>query len=190
MPFLYVFALRTSDRSISPFSSVHRTLKIRLHRARVCELTQVPPRHALPNPAKLRSHKLEPHEPSSNSAGFFEYLATNPDKAAVFQNVMCARSPFEAKWFDIYPSDDVVGLHKPGTALVVDIGGGQGQDLVEFVSKYPRLLKESLVLQDLASVILNPSPHESIQVMAYDMFSPQAIMGMSFKRYSMKPNHV
>ncbi len=61
--------------------------------------------------------------------------------------------------------------------LLVDVGGGNGHDLIRFLTKYPSAWGR-LVLQDLPNPIQNlEGLSPGIQAMAHDFFTPQAIKG-------------
>jgi hypothetical protein len=61
-------------------------------------------------------------------------------------------------------------------ALLVDIGGGYGHDLLAFHQKYPN--KGKLLLQDLPSVVAQKRGFpEGIEAMGYDFFTEQPVKG-------------
>ena len=61
--------------------------------------------------------------------------------------------------------------------LLVEVGGGTGQNLQEFRGKYPRLHGQ-LILQDKPEVINAAiGLDQSIKAMAYDFFTEQPVKG-------------
>ncbi|KAL8738332.1 MAG: hypothetical protein Q9181_000875 [Wetmoreana brouardii] len=104
-----------------------------------------------------------------------------PARGEVFHSFMEKWKGGLSIWFDKYPvetqlsdaydkSDDVV--------LLVDVGGGRGQCLEEFVKQHGRR-KNRLIVQDLPDAL---SPAEKLQplgieVMPYDFFTPQPVKG-------------
>lgn len=60
--------------------------------------------------------------------------------------------------------------------LLVDVGGGIGQDLLKFHAKNPDL-RGRLILQDLPDVVNNAKVPEYIEAMGHDFFTPQPIHG-------------
>jgi len=69
-----------------------------------------------------------------------------------------------------------VNKNSKNSPLLVDIGGGRGQDLVAFTQKFPGV-KKSPILQDLPSVIASNSKLEGIEQMEYNFFTPQSVRG-------------
>ena len=86
-------------------------------------------------------------------------------------------------WFQIYPAAEELGGYTEdgcaGAALLVDVGGNHGYSMVKFRQQYPEV-KGRFVLQDLPESIAGiKKPLDSIEVMAYDFFTPQPIKGTS-----------
>ena len=84
-------------------------------------------------------------------------------------------------WLDWFPVQEELLQSVPAgdnTPLIVDIGGGRGQDLVAFTQRFPGA-KRRLVLQDLPRVIESNSRLEGIEQMEHDFFTPQPVHGKS-----------
>ena len=85
-------------------------------------------------------------------------------------------------WLDFFPAEDriVKGLsEKEEAVLLVDVGGGMGQDLEEFRRRMPSV-KAELVLQDQEEFVERAKAglaEKGIRAMAYDFFTPQPIKG-------------
>ncbi|KAI5921763.1 sterigmatocystin 8-O-methyltransferase [Camillea tinctor] len=83
-------------------------------------------------------------------------------------------------WVDWFPVEERLSNEvtiTDSSPLLVDVGGGKGQDLIAFRSKYPNL-KGRLILQDLEptiSQIQNIDP--AIELVAYDFFTEQPVTG-------------
>lgn len=60
--------------------------------------------------------------------------------------------------------------------LMIDIGGGMGQDIQRFKQKYPDV-GGRLILQDLPRTVANAVVSEGIETMGYDFFTPQPVKG-------------
>ena len=61
--------------------------------------------------------------------------------------------------------------------LLVDVGGGNGHDLIRFLTKYPSSYGR-LILQDLPTLIQNlEGLNPGIQAMGHDFLTPQTIKG-------------
>ena len=104
-----------------------------------------------------------------------------PARRKVFNSFMTKLREGTKMWTDTYPvalglcdscekSDDAV--------LLVDIGGGSGHVLVDFV-KEPLDRVGRLILQDLPDALGDTETlnHQGIEVMAYDFFTPQPVKG-------------
>ena len=93
---------------------------------------------------------------------------------------MVAKHFSRADWWD----DDYVDIAsvlatnsiQDGDVLLVDVGGGVGQDLLKFHAKHPDL-RGRLILQDLPDVVNNAKVPEYIEAMGHDFFTPQPIHG-------------
>lgn len=90
---------------------------------------------------------------------------------------MAAYNSTTSDWVDIYPSENLVQNLKPGRAVVVDVGGSTGADLIKFQKKHPGLPSGSLINQDLERVIKEIPLPEGITPMVQDVFQPQAVKG-------------
>lgn len=65
----------------------------------------------------------------------------------------------------------------PGAALMVDVGGGPGQELARFKERYPDL-PGRFVLQDLPLTLNRiESLPDGIEAMEYDFFTSQPVKG-------------
>ena len=104
-----------------------------------------------------------------------------PARGKVFNSFMTKWKEGTKMWTDTYPaqtrlcsscekSDDAV--------LLVDIGGGSGHVLMDFV-KEPLNRVGRLILQDLPAALGDTETlkHEGIEAMAYDFFTPQPVKG-------------
>lgn len=80
-------------------------------------------------------------------------------------------------WVDWYPVQERIldGAEKD-EALIVDVGGGKGHDLIQFKERFPR---NRLVLQDLRGVVDGVEGlGEGIEMVGYDFFTEQPIKGI------------
>ena len=114
---------------------------------------------------------------------YFEYVfaPSHEDRVEAFHNHMKFKT-LGMKWFEVAAiMDAAFGSHldlSADQALIVDIGGSTGHDLMEFVAAHPEM-KGRKILQDLpASVDAldtdSLSPH-GIEAAAHDFFTPQPI---------------
>lgn len=112
----------------------------------------------------------------SSSEHYFDFLSSNPYYGQAFNKVMAM--PFRRRgqnWFEFFPVEEKLRVSSALDPLVVDIGGGQGEDLRKFQDRFPDL-PGKLILQDLAPVIMDmvKLPHE-IEAQAYDFFQEQPV---------------
>ncbi|KAI0401835.1 sterigmatocystin 8-O-methyltransferase [Xylaria palmicola] len=107
----------------------------------------------------------------------FEILPTMPAIFRDFNTFMGSHHGGREHWTDWYPvGARLLDGAGPDGALLVDVGGGKGHDVLAFHEKHPG--RGRLVLQDLPAVVdrvrgLDPA----IEAMAYDFFTEQPIQG-------------
>ncbi|KAJ6008469.1 hypothetical protein N7540_012445 [Penicillium herquei] len=110
----------------------------------------------------------------------FGLLEKNAEQKQAFDDYMAARRVADMpQWFEIFPIVEHLGSLRedPSAALMVDVGGGPGQELARFKERYPEI-PGRFVLQDLP-VTLNRIEKlpDGIEAMEYDFFTPQPIKG-------------
>ena len=86
-----------------------------------------------------------------------------------------------AEWFEFFPVEERFGRSRDtdpsSLTLLVDIGGGLGNDLMAFKARYPSL-PGRLVLQDLPETIEGVKELDSgIDAMVHNFFTPQRVEG-------------
>ena len=115
---------------------------------------------------------------------FFQYLNANPRVLEGFANFMAGYNQGQAAWMDqgFYPVVErlfsgFTSHQLNNEVLLVDVGGGKGQDLIDFTFKYPER-PGRVILQDLEAVLQDAGPFSNgIEPMAYDFFTPQPVKG-------------
>lgn len=103
---------------------------------------------------------------------YFELMYRDPERVQVFGDAMenaTIQGNMEAT--RTYPFDSLNA--KEDEVVLVDVGGGKGQALVEIIKAYPNL-KGKMVLQDLkwvveAGTVVGPE----VEVMPYDMIKAE-----------------
>ncbi|KAE8391474.1 S-adenosyl-L-methionine-dependent methyltransferase [Aspergillus alliaceus] len=110
----------------------------------------------------------------------FGLLEKNPEQKQAFDDYMAARRVGNLpQWFEIYPAaEKFANAHRdPSSSLMVDVGGGPGQELIRFKEKYPDT-PGRLILQDLPLTLqrIEKLP-DGIEAMEYDFFTPQPVKG-------------
>ena len=111
---------------------------------------------------------------------YFEYLA-QPERVhelEAFKAHMDVKT-LGKKWFQCVDVGNIFdGATDPNGTLMIDIGGAQGHDIIDFYKSFLGIPGQ-LVLQDLPSII-NSLPSnfpQDIEAQAHDMFTPQPIVG-------------
>lgn len=84
---------------------------------------------------------------------YFDFLSSEPYYQQAFNTTMTASFRRKGQsWFKFFPVEEKLRVEDPMAPLLVDIGGGQGEDIFAFRDKFPHL-PGKLVLQDLPVVI-------------------------------------
>lgn len=101
----------------------------------------------------------------------FEYIISNPSLLRDFNLFMGNAMGARKSWLDWYPvQSQVLNDADPHKALIVDVGGGKGHDLIAFHKRFPNAGR--LVVEDLPAV-LEPLGEFSavIEQVEHDFFS-------------------
>jgi len=109
---------------------------------------------------------------------YFDWIQEDPAQKIAFNAVMAAqRMDRGSLWFDYYPVEDKLVPDHQDQHLIVDVGGGEGQDLEALHKKYPKL-QGRLVVEDLPWVIDGIQKLDSnIERVKHDFFQPQPVTG-------------
>ncbi|KAI0199349.1 putative O-methyltransferase [Astrocystis sublimbata] len=107
----------------------------------------------------------------------FEFFQTMPEVFRDFNMFMGSTMGARNYWVDWFPVQErLLDGATDKSALLVDVGGGKGHDILAFHAKYPH--QGRLVLQDLRSVTENSNDLDpAIEVMEYDFFTEQPVEG-------------
>ncbi|RDW93600.1 uncharacterized protein DSM5745_00922 [Aspergillus mulundensis] len=122
---------------------------------------------------------------ANTKLSFFDWLRENPSLAKDFQQFMAFRQAMSPNWVDWFDVEGAIldgyGKGQPDDTLIVDIGGGEGQQLRPFNRKFPpSAIPGRRIVQDRPNVIANiiqPASETGIEPMAYDFFTPQPVKG-------------
>ena len=113
----------------------------------------------------------------------FQYLAANPNEMIKFGSHMAGYSQGRPRWCQpgFYPVDERLGQGLQAgddQVLLVDVGGGKGQDLLLFKKQFPHL-HGRLVLQDLPEVIAEAKPNleNGFEAFGHNFTTPQPVKG-------------
>lgn len=111
---------------------------------------------------------------------WFEFLSKDAKYGPLFAAMMRAESEGKPTWSDgqLYPvKEKLTSVENTDSALIVDLGGGNGHDLEWFRKNHPEL-KGRLILQDLPYITDNVKL-EGIEAMAHDFYNEQPIKGIA-----------
>jgi hypothetical protein len=99
---------------------------------------------------------------------------------AQFNSFMSVVRDGKKPWFETYPVAEKLKVPSPADAVLVDVGGGKGHDLIALSQYMAKLQMQGiLVLQDQRSVVEGVSAEHasSIEIQAHDFFTPQKVIG-------------
>lgn len=114
----------------------------------------------------------------------FEYMLAHPEHLATLGHLMAMERP--TNWVDAYPVEEEMGdfaTANPSAPVIVDVGGGFGQQAVAFRAALSHLdLPASrVVVQDIPQTLASaPRDVEGVTFMAHDFFTPQPVRGAKF----------
>ena len=103
------------------------------------------------------------------------------DVLEIFQNAMASYRVGRAEFLDIFPAQERLiegyeNRHASDPVLLVDVGGGQGHEILRFRERFPNL-KARTILQDQEDVISNTTKSDNMELMVHDFFKPQPVKG-------------
>ncbi|KAF2473185.1 S-adenosyl-L-methionine-dependent methyltransferase [Lindgomyces ingoldianus] len=109
----------------------------------------------------------------------FEWMKDRPEQMKSLGHAM--RIQRAGNWTDSYPVEREVGAFSPApnSALLVDVGGGFGQQSIAFKSRFPSL-PGRIVVQDIPATLDQAKTSEGIEFMVQDFFQPQALKAAKF----------
>ena len=108
---------------------------------------------------------------------FFEWVDRNEAFTPKFHDTMAVISRRKPDPTIVYPVEQLIRQTKAGQVLLVDVGGGTGNDIEHFRKKLPDVASGSLILQDTRTCLVTTNVHPDIKTMEYDFFTPQPIKG-------------
>lgn len=117
------------------------------------------------------------------TSSIFGLLQKHPEQKKSFDDYMASRRLTDApQWFEVYPAVERLqnARKDPNAVLLVDVGGGPGQELARFKERNPDI-PGRLVLQDLPLTLrqIEKLP-ECIEMMEHDFFNAQPVKGRGY----------
>lgn len=142
--------------------------------------------HVLPR--FLREHKYQDitdskdlpfHMAMGTDLPPFEWLKQHPEQMKALGHAM--RIERASSWVETYPIQKQIGGFQPAenSALLVDIGGGFGQQAAAFKTKIPQG-PGRIVVQDIASTLAHAPALDGVEFQEHDFFTPQPLQGAKF----------
>lgn len=107
---------------------------------------------------------------------WWSWLEADADMGERFNLVMQAMASEWKCALDLYPVQEKLIDGFKGGVLMIDLGGGVGHDLENFVEKYP-VEGAEYILQDVPKVLDAASPKAPIKKMPHDFFTEQPVKG-------------
>lgn len=109
----------------------------------------------------------------------FEWMKQHPEQMKALGHAM--RIERIHSWVESYPIENAIGSFKAKaeTPVLVDVGGGFGQQAVAFKSQLPST-SGLIVVQDLVSTLTHAPPISGVEFQEHDFFTPQPIHGAKF----------
>ena len=115
-----------------------------------------------------------------DGSGIYLGLANDPNLSQGVQDFMQANTRYTlTPWTRICPLASMLDGLQEGRVFVVDVGGGNGQDLRQVTEQQPNLHAGSLVLQDLPNVVDAVAVSDCKDVIAkqaYNYMEPQPVV--------------
>lgn len=107
--------------------------------------------------------------------GPFEWFIATPPYMEYFSSFMTAYRAGKKDWFEegFYPVSERLLSGFQGGVLLVDMGGGCGQDIETFV----KIHGGRAILQDKECVIADVCAGREFETQAHDFFDPQPVLG-------------
>lgn len=109
---------------------------------------------------------------------YFDFLSSEPYYQQAFNTTMTASFRRKGQsWFSFFPVEEKLRVEDPMAPLLVDIGGGKGEDILAFRDRFPHL-PGKLILQDLPVVVEGiQNTISPVEVQGYNFFDEQPAKG-------------
>ncbi|KAF2621741.1 S-adenosyl-L-methionine-dependent methyltransferase [Macroventuria anomochaeta] len=109
----------------------------------------------------------------------FEWMKQHPEHMKALGHAMKIERMHS--WVKSYPIETTIGEFEAAadSALLVDVGGGFGQQAVAFKTQIPSI-SGRIVVQDVASTLAYAPAINGIEFQEHDFFTPQPIKGAKF----------
>lgn len=113
-------------------------------------------------------------EASGTNQAYYEWLKNDPRRMTQFDGMVKGFADSRQPWVDVFPTEQLFVNEEQNCPVLVDVGGGRGHDIEEFLQKHPEAAGR-LVLQDLPDTVNAARVSNSVQKMPHNFFMPQPI---------------
>ncbi|PLB45682.1 S-adenosyl-L-methionine-dependent methyltransferase, partial [Aspergillus steynii IBT 23096] len=109
----------------------------------------------------------------------FEWMCQNPEQLKNLGKLMAIHR--DRHWIETFPVEREVAdvSISPHQAILVDVGGGYGQQAIAFRQRFPQL-PGRVVVQDIPETLKHAAAVDGIEFMAHDFFKHQPIRAAKF----------
>lgn len=117
----------------------------------------------------------------------FDWFPKHPELLNDFNLWMTGQRDGRTNWLDFFPFEERVarGFERgDGSVMLIDVGGGRGQEVEAIKNKHPHLPGRFL-LQDLPNTIRKALPVPGMEAVAHDFFTQQPIKGQLWETWSL-----
>lgn len=106
-------------------------------------------------------------------------METHPVQQGAFHRFMEMQFASLQTWLDVIPFEAEYGQQDltDETPLFVDVGGGNGQQCVCLLNKYPNMTRGRIILQDRPAVLDRAVTSPRVEKLAYDYLTDQPVCG-------------
>ncbi|KAL4789036.1 S-adenosyl-L-methionine-dependent methyltransferase [Aspergillus venezuelensis] len=128
---------------------------------------------------EIQSHKECPFQRAFNTdLAIFEWMSQHPKHLESLGKLMALDRP--KVWVDYFPVlEHVAGVVDDTKTLMVDIGGGFGQQSKALRVKFPDLAGK-IIVQEIPQTLAAAQPVEGIDFAVHDFFQPQPVRCAKF----------
>ncbi|KAL4865125.1 hypothetical protein BDV12DRAFT_211205 [Aspergillus spectabilis] len=108
----------------------------------------------------------------------FEWMPQHPQHMKSLGHLMALERP--VVWVDHFPVLEQLGdFPGPDKTLLVDVGGGYGQQSKALRAKFPNL-PGKVIVQDIPQTLAGAQPAEGVEFVEHNFFEPQPVQGAKF----------
>ncbi|EEP82795.1 predicted protein [Uncinocarpus reesii 1704] len=108
----------------------------------------------------------------------FEWMKQHPETFGNLFKFLALRP--NRDWVDSFPiEDEIASFNEPDKAILVDVGGGTGDQALVFRKKFPQH-PGRVIVQEIPETLALAKPLEGVEFMEHDCFKPNPIQGAKY----------